>query len=268
MIYSIDNNIKTIPEEFTNTRLIALCSGSKGIGKTWLAATICHCLALHRKKILFFDADCGLENVSFQLDLNNLSSYIEILNGGITLNNAVQNFNRGGFDIISAPAGENGLVSAPLGRVQILAEDLYHFANYYDSVILDCPDENLQSANVFLSLCRLIIMVVNPDPFSLTQAYQKIVRLNKINPTAQIKIVINHAQSYEEGKQIFKSLLKAAKEYIKVDIALLGIIRQDSHIREAVLNKALLLKRYPACRGSEDAVIIGKKILEEQFNDN
>ena len=55
--------------------LIAICSGTKGIGKTWLAVNLSHSLALLRKKVLFFDADCGIENISYQLDFNLKNSY-------------------------------------------------------------------------------------------------------------------------------------------------------------------------------------------------
>lgn len=247
--------------------MIAFCSGSKGIGKTWLASTICHSLALQKIKVLFFDADCGLENISCQLDISSSTPYSRLLNGSITLNNAVKNFNGGGFDIINSFSGENGLALAPVGRVQLLGEDLAHLANYYDAVFLDCSDEDFKTVNIFFNLCRTIVIIVNTDTQSLTQAYQKIVQLKNICPDAQFKIVINHAQSFEEGRQVFKSLLQAAEKYIKLNLGLLGIIRQDPHIREAVLNRSLLLKRYPSCRGAEDAVTVARSILKEYLND-
>lgn len=266
MIYTGNVTSVALQKSSSSSRLIAFCSGSKGIGKTWLASTVCHSLALQKQKILFFDADCGLENVSYQLDLASFSSYSKLLNGGLTLNNAKQDFKQGGFDLISSDPGSNGLALAPVGRVQILGQDLAHFANYYDAVFLDCSDEDFKSVNIFFNLCSTIVIIVNTDVQSLTQAYQKILKLKEISPSAKIKIVVNHAQSYEEGHQVFKSLLKASEKYININLELLGIIRQDPHIREAVLNRSLLLKRYPACRGAEDAVTIAQKLLKEQLD--
>jgi flagellar biosynthesis protein FlhG len=130
-------------------------------------------------------------------------------------------------------------------------------------VFVDCSDEDSASVNVFLNLCRDIILLSNPDPFSLSEAYRKIIRLKKIAPEARLRIVINHAQSFEEGQALYKLLLKASEEYIKLDLNLLGIIRQDAHIREAVLNKELLLKRYPACNGTQDAALIAQQLLKD-----
>lgn len=266
MIYDINDNAD-IKRQFKNTsHMTAFCSASKGNGKTWLAATLCHSLALCRKKILFFDADCGLENAAFQLDFKTPVPYAKLINGALTLNNAASYYNAGGFDVISALSGENSLALAPVGRVQILGSDLAYFSNYYDAVFLDCCDEDLKTVNVFFQLCGTIIIIVNTDMPSLTQAYNKILRLKKINPSARLQVVINHARNYEEGRQIYKILLKAVEQHIHAAPELLGIIRQDPHIREAVVNKSLLLKRYPVCSGAEDTTAIAKKILEEHFS--
>lgn len=248
-------------------RLTAICSGSRGNGKTWLASTICHGLASKKKKILLFDADCGLENVAYQHQLETGLSYHKLLNGSVTLNNAVEHFKSGKFDVVCSPAGEDMLAGAPVGRVQILAKDLQHLSYNYDHVFIDCSDDCVQVANVFLNLCQSVILLVNTDQVSLTRAYEKLVRLKRVCPMVSVKIIINHAQTYEEGKQIYKSLLKASAEYIKLGVELLGVVRQDAHIRECVLSKNLILKRFPACKGAEDALRIIDRIEEADFSD-
>ncbi len=243
--------------------LIAICSGTKGIGKTWLAVNLSHSLALLRKKVLFFDADCGIENISYQLDFNLKNSYHNLLNGSITLNNGIFKYDKGFFDIICSKSGENLLASAPVGRVQVLAKDLFCFSRNYDYVILDCSDDDIKNVNTFINICNLVFIIVNSDPLSLEGAYKKIEKIKKINPKADIKIIINRVISYNEGNQVYKNLLNAAQTYIKTDLDLIGIIRQDTRIRDCVLNKSLLLNRYIASEGAEDMIKISQKILEE-----
>ena len=243
-------------------QLIAVYSGTKGIGKTWLCTSLCHTLALSKQKVLFFDADCGVENISYQLGFNFNYSYSGLLNGTLTLNNAVYKYDKGCFDIIGANSKENILASAPVGRVQVLAQDLFCFSKYYEYVLIDCSDDDVKNVNSFLKICNTIILIVNADPKSSEGAYKKIEKLRKINPDANIKIIINRAYSYNEGNQIYKTILQAAKNYINVDLSLLGIIRQDTRIRDSVLNKSLLINRYPASEGSEDVFKITKNILE------
>jgi len=243
--------------------LIAICSGTKGIGKTWFAVNLCNCLGLLKTKVLFFDADCGIENISYQLGLDINKSYKDLLSGYVTVNNNIIRYDKGLFDIIAEKSGENALVSAPIGRVQILARDLFCFSKFYDYVVIDCSDDEIKTVNSFLNICNTIIIIVNTDPISSESAYKKIEKIKKINPNTDIKIIINRAISYNEGNQIYKSLLKAAQEYINVDLSLGGIIRQDTRIRDCVLNKSLLLNRYPASEGAEDIVKISQKIFKE-----
>lgn len=243
--------------------LIAICSGTKGIGKTWLAVNLSHGLSLLKKKVLFFDADCGIENISYQLGFDLKNSYKSILNGSTTINNIVLKSDKLGFDIIATNSGENLIASAPIGRVQVFAKDLFCFSKYYDYVIVDCSDDDIKTVNNFINICNTVIVVLNADLSSSESAYKKLEKIKKINPKANIKIVINRAISYNEGNQIYKTLLKAADEYINVDLSLLGIIRQDTRIRDSVLNKTLLLNRYPASEGAEDVINLSQRILED-----
>ena len=250
---------------YNKSCISAICSGTTGIGKTWFAAALCHALSLMRKNVLYFDADCGLENISYQNSLEKSTPYASLINGQCTLNNAVFRFERGKFDVISSPSGEDALISAPIGRAQILAGDLLRLAQYYDYVFIDCADNGSKQLNPFFNICKNIIILVNACSSSSIAAFKKIEELQSIAPQARFNIVINRALSYEEGRQTYKTLLKASKEYIKVDLNLLGIIRQDARIRDTVINHALLLNRYQKCEGAEDSVAAARRFLEEQI---
>ncbi len=246
-------------------QLIAICSGTKGIGKTWLAVNLCHCLSLLKNKVLYFDADCGIENISYQLGLNIDMSYKNILNGSTTINNSVIKNEKTNFDIIGTAPGGNVLSSAPMGRIQVFSKDLFCFSKFYDYTVIDCADDDTKSINSFINICNLVILIVNADSTSSEKAYKKIETLKKINPKTEIKIIINRALSYNEGNQIYKSLLKASQSFIDKDITLLGIIRQDTRIRDSVLNKSFLLNRYPESEGAEDLIKISQ-IISMEYN--
>lgn len=246
--------------------IYAVCSGSKAAGKTWLTTTICHNLGILKKKVLFFDADCGVENIAGQLGIKQCTAYSRLLNGNQTINNSVFRFDKGKFDLICCFPGEDRFNNAPAGRTQLLAGDLAYFSKHYDFVFVDCATDNNKTINPFFNICSNIVLLVNSDPAAVTAAYHKLETLKKISADTQFYIVINQAVSVEEGMQTYKTLLKAAQEYIKVNLNLLGVIRQDSRIREAVVNRSLLLSRYPACEGTEDVKKIVRQILEENKN--
>lgn len=245
-----------------NRNITAICAGTKGIGKTWLTVTICHALSLMKKKTLLFDADCSIENAAYQIGFDKTTPYGLLFNGSLTLNNASSYFADGKFDMICSPSGEGLLDTAPIGRAQILAADLSYLAKYYNHVLIDCADYASKNLNPFLKICSNIIVIVNANSASSTEAFKTITELKKFNADTPVYIIVNRASSHEEGRQIFKTLLKASKEYINVNLKLLGVIRQDARIREAVLNQALILNRYPECEGAEDCVALTRRFLE------
>ena len=62
---------------------------------------------------------------------------------------------------------------------------------------------------------------------------------------------------------MFKTLLKASKEYINIKLNLLGIIRRDARIREAAVSHCLILDRYPDCDGAQDCLLLADNFLEK-----
>ncbi len=226
-------------------KFIAVCSGSKGIGKTWFASTLCHILAGMHQKVLFFDADGGNENVAFQLDLKKSDLFLKLLKNSVTLNNAVTSYPKGHFDLIYNFSTENPLDFYPIGRGQILASDLKNFAINYDDVVIDCSENNSKIKNIFLSSSDCIIMLFSPGLKSQTEAYTELEHIHKIAPRSEIYIVVNRALSYNEGEQSFKTFCKASEEYIGFSPKLLGVLLQDGAVRESILNKTLFSSRYP-----------------------
>lgn len=257
----IYKNIKS--DKIPQGRIIAVCSGTKGIGKTWMATNLCHNLALLKKKMLFFDADCSVENIAYQLGLDCFQNFGGLVSGSLTLNNAVFSFDKGKFDIIAGRSGDNALKNAPVGRLQLIAGDLKYLAKFYDFTFLDCSNDMTATANAFFNVCTNIIVLVNADSASATAAYRKLEELKSIKPDTVFQVIVNRAFSFDEGLQIFKTLRNAADRFIKTEIKLLGIIRQDARIRDAVINQSLLLNRYPTCEGCADMLALAHRIAEE-----
>lgn len=75
-----------------------------------------------------------------------------------------------------------------------------------------------------------------------------------------LQIVINYANSYEEGLRTYDTLRRACEQYMTATPKLLGIIRRDTKVRDAIRNHVLLLNRYPNSEAAEDVVNIARKL--------
>lgn len=243
------------------SNLFVICSGTKGIGKTWFSSVLGQSLTMLKQKVLFFDADGGMENIAFQLNLEKSDLYGQMLKNRLTLNNAVTFCAKGHFDVIYADPQKNNLSAYPVGRCQILVSDLKAFAVNYDLVLADCSNSNVMLKNILLKAADHIILMIEPNLNGNIDAYKELEHIKKISPDAQISVVVNHALSYSEGEQIFKTLLKADEQFIGVAPKLLGVIKQDGRIRDCVANKATLFERYPVCESLHDVSNFAKVLI-------
>ena len=242
--------------------LFVICSGTKGVGKTWFSSILGQNLGMQKQKVLFFDADGGMENIAFQLNLPKSDLYAKMLKNRLTLNNAVSFCLKGHFDVIYAEPQKNNLSAYPVGRCQILVSDLKAFAANYDEVLVDCSNTNPILKNVFLQAANYIILLIAPNLNGNVDAYEELEHIKKISPHAKVFVVVNHALSYSEGEQIFKTLLQADEQFIGVSPELLGVIKQDGRIRDCVINKVTLFERYPVCESIATVSNFAKRLID------
>lgn len=243
--------------------LIVVCSGTKGVGKTWLAAALAEALASKKEKVLFFDADAGAENVAFQRGLKKNVIYRDMIKGKITLNNAVCSYAKLKFDVIYANPLENVLNAYPAGRAQILALDLKNLSKLYGYVVADCSNDNVVIKNILQNAAGKIVLILGAGKNALSDAYRELENIKKICFEPEVGVVVNHALSRSEGEQIFATLESANNRFIGIKLKLLGVIDQDGCIRDCVLSKASLFERYPSSQSLKNVMSIAEAIYNK-----
>ncbi len=233
------------------TNVIAITSAKPSLGKTFVASSIAFALAYIRNKVLFFDADLGADNINEQLNLNLSDEIPMVLTNQKTLNQIVVENKKPFFDIISSAGGIIKLKEVPQGRANILFEDLAIISNDYDNLIIDIP----QKTSVYYKFDRLVVLC-NDEPSSVVNCFDII----KNNIEKDVEIIINFANSYVDGKRVFDNIYKACYQNLGIKPKLLGIIRKDSRVKDAIRNKVSIINRYPNSDASIDIFNIAKKI--------
>jgi len=76
-----------------------------------------------------------------------------------------------------------------------------------------------------------------------------------------IKVVANMVNSNKEGERTYNTLSKACQGFLNFTPLLLGIIRRDKKVREAIRSQTSLLVRYPNSEAAEDVGNIAKKLI-------
>ncbi len=233
------------------TNAIAITSAKPSLGKTFIATSLVFALAYIKDKVLFFDADLGADNINQQLNLSLSDELALVLTNHKTLNQVIIKNQKPQFDVISSQGGGLKLAEVPAGRLNLLMEDLAIVANSYETLIVDMP----YYGKINYNFDRLIILC-NDEPSSVIKCFDII----KDNIGKNIDVIINFANSYVDGKRVFDNIYKACSQYLNVQPNLLGVIRKDSRVRDAIRNKTSIITRYPNSDASIDIFNIAKKL--------
>lgn len=241
--------------------IIAVASGKGGVGKTWFSITLAHLMARTGRRIALFDGDIGLANVDVQLGLTPKHDLGNVFAGKCTLKDAITHYAQGNFDVLAGRSGSTSLASLGPERMQPVAAQLVALATNYDYIIIDLGAGIEQHVQFMSMLASRVVVIVTDEPTSLTDAYA-FIKLCVSKPQApQISVVVNQAASQREGEKTFTTISRACENFLKLTPELLGIIRKDNKVKDAIRSQSSLIERAPHTTAASDAAVISVKLM-------
>ncbi len=243
--------------------VIAVASGKGGVGKTWFSITLSHALAKAGKKVLLFDGDLGLANVDVQLGFMAKRDLNDVIRGRLGLDKIIQRYEEGGFDIVAGRSGHALLASLPAQHLTMLRDQLLEVADSYDYVIVDLGAGIDRTVFMFCATATKTLMVVNEEATSLTDSYGIIKRGNATGLSKRIGIVVNQAMNAMDGEKTYSTIRKACENFLRLTPPLVGIIRQDSRVKDTIRHQTPILIRSPNAEAAEDVQKIAEAIMAE-----
>jgi flagellar biosynthesis protein FlhG len=213
-------------------------------------------LARAGRHVLLFDADLGLANVDIQLGLTPTRDLGAVIAGRATLREVVLRHADAGFDILPGRSGSgalSGLDAAALERVLLALRDA---AASYDVVLLDLGAGLDHTVRHLAAFADTLLVLVTDEPTSLTDAYA-VLKLHGIDrPGGDAGVVVNQAASHAAGERTYATLARACTTFLGHAPALLGVVRRDERVRDAIRRQTPLLARHPTCAAAADVEAI------------
>ena len=162
---------KKVP--LARARITAVTSGKGGVGKTFVSCNLAAALARQGRRVLVLDADLGLANLDVMLNLAPKITLHDVFTGKSSLEDAILPA-PGGFDALLAGSGmvEYSRMT-PEVRDQLL-KVIDTVAPRYDHVILDTGAGISDVVLYAVSLADEVLLVVTPEPTSMTDGYATI----------------------------------------------------------------------------------------------
>ncbi|MDX2094701.1 MAG: MinD/ParA family protein [Alphaproteobacteria bacterium] len=257
------NTSPTLTPPLRGQNIIAVASGKGGVGKTWFSITLAGLFARAGRKTLLFDGDIGLANVDVQLGLTPTRDLGAVFAGQCSMRDAITHYEKGKFDILAGRSGSTSMANLGANRMQPAAVQLVALAESYDFVIIDLGAGIEQHVQVMSALASKVIVVLTDDPTSLTDAYAFIkLCITREQPPA-VHVVVNQAASQKEGESTYAAINRATTNFLKFSPPLLGVIRKDNKVRDAIRSQSSLLETAPHTTAASDAATISIKLMKK-----
>lgn len=246
-------------------RIITVTSGKGGVGKTNLSANLSLYLSKLGYRVCVFDADLGLANINILLGLYPEYTIEDVIINAKPLEDVIIK-NYQGIDIIPGSSGVEKIANISDDQTAPLIES-FKCLDAYDFLLFDTSAGISKNVVSFCLASSEIIIVITPEPTSLTDAYAllKILYLNGLEST--VKIVVNNCKDTTIAKQTYIKFKEVVKKYLSMEIQPLGVILQDSRISEAVKTQKPFVLEYPTAVVTKCINVIAKNLLEQQTDE-
>lgn len=209
----------------TGTRIILICSGKGGVGKTTLTANLGIALARQGKRTAVLDADFGLRNLDLLLGLENRIVYTaqEVLAGSCRLDQALVKHKQ-----------EPNLALLPAGNPRMLEwlqpEDMQRIvallAERHDVVLIDCPAGIEDGFKNAAAAAQEAIVITTPEVSAVRDA-DRVIGLLNTRGISPVQLVLNRVRPKMMANQ---EMLAVSDVTDILALPLLGLVLEDEQV--------------------------------------
>jgi flagellar biosynthesis protein FlhG len=241
------------------TLSISVMSGKGGVGKTNIALNMAYMLHDIGGRLLLLDCDLGLANLDVLLGISPEKNLQDLLIPDTGIREVITPVSPG-FDFLPAASGVTELVDMDEDTQSLLFAKLRSSFSRYEYLVLDLGAGINRTVLSFAAITRMRVVVVTPEPTSLTDSYALMKVLRTEYGVDEFRIVVNMVEDEEEGQLTFDRLSAACDKFLGIQPRLLGMVHRDKALSEAVLRQIPLIKYDPQSRACQNIHAIAQKI--------
>ncbi len=255
---------------FKQPRVIAIASGKGGVGKTNISTNLAYSLAKRGKKVLVLDADLNLANVDILLGLTPKYNLHHVFLGQKRLDEILVDA-PGGFQILPASSGIMDMAELTEDQKLYFLAEISELGNDIDIMIIDTAAGINKNVIYFTLASQEKVIVLTPEPTSLTDAYALIKVLSTQHDVRKFRILVNSAHSEKEALAVYRQLSMVADRFLdSLSLDYLGFLPFDQKLSQAVRAQRLVVDLSPTAEISSSFSTLADQIISEKpsrYND-
>jgi flagellar biosynthesis protein FlhG len=245
-------------------RVISISSGKGGVGKTNIVTNLAYCLAKLGKKTLILDADLNLANVDVLLGITPQFNLHHVFLGEKSLAEIVVK-GPGGMMVLPASSGIMELGDLSEEQKLYFLSEITELGKNIDILLIDTAAGLNKNVIYFTLAAQERVIVLTPEPTSLTDAYAMIKVLSSRHDVKKFRILVNNAKSEKEARSVYRQITLVADRFLDtLSLDYLGYIPHDSKLPQAVRAQRLVSEFAPDTAISRQFKQIADQICNEE----
>ncbi len=248
----------------TPPRVMAITSGKGGVGKTNIVTNLAYALARKGKKVLVLDADLNLANVDVLLGLTPQFNLHHVFTGEKRLRDILVDA-PGGFQILPASSGIMEMAELSEEQKLYFLEEIADLGHAIDIMLIDTAAGINNTVIYFTLAAQERVIVLTPEPTSLTDAYAMVKVLSSQHGVKRFRILVNSAQTEKEALAVYRQLTLVADRFLdSLSMDYMGFIPYDAKLPQSVRAQRLVTDLSPRSTVSGKFFALADQILREK----
>jgi flagellar biosynthesis protein FlhG len=229
------------------------------VGKTNIVANLGYALTRLGKRVLIFDADLGLGNLDVMLGLAPRFNLSHVISGEKDMAEILVD-GPGGMQILPAASGIRQLTRLTPGQKEQILIALDRLIEPLDVLLIDTAAGLSSNVLYFNVAAQEILVVVCPEPASITDAYALMKVLSLNHAQKKFCLLVNQAQSSAEGQDVFRQLSMVTDKFLKISLEYMGCILSDRNLIRSVRRQRVTSELFPQTEASRGFESLARKI--------
>jgi len=242
-------------------------SGKGGVGKSQLIASLAVVLQQEGHRTLLVDADVGCGNLDVLFNFQPERDLRAVLSGECSVHEVLCSVPVGDvtLDVLPAPAANRqGSELAPAELITMV-DAVREVGRDYSVILVDTGAGVSRNPMMFGAAADRIMVVANPEPTSLRDAYTAVKVLHDAHSINRFELVVNMTQTPRDGKRVYRQLVSVVQQFLPVEVGLLGVLPADDRVVRAVKARQPTTVAYPQSAYSHSVRVLMRRLLEQEL---